>query len=305
MIHIGRAGAKLGVFTEEEVRAGLVTGRFSWTDLGWKEGMANWAPLSKFEELTAPPEAPPLPEGDEAVVTETEVAGTKVTERTGLPWDERKERGWMIAFAQTARLVMMNPAEAFGRMRTEGPLSSPLLYNMIGGWLGLIASGVYTLIIAKTHQPLANPTQLQRMFEPDPGKAMVQLGVCIFLGPVIVTVSTMILAGIAHLFLMLAGGANQPYHVTLRVFCFTYGSTQLLQFLPFCGSLIALAWLLVCGVTGLASAHATTTGRAVAAMVLFLAFFSLCCLGIIVALVMGTMGAGGVGLQQLRPMLNQ
>src|SRR5260221_14522519 len=60
MIHVNRGATSLGVFSEEEVREGLRTGRFAPGDIGWREGMANWQPLSQFPELgSAAPAAPP------------------------------------------------------------------------------------------------------------------------------------------------------------------------------------------------------------------------------------------------------
>jgi len=86
MIHIGRAGAILGSFSEDEVRRGLATGRFFPADLGWKEGMENWAPLSQFTEFETPPEPmPPLPEAESSEAA--------VTTIPGLPWDFRRELG--------------------------------------------------------------------------------------------------------------------------------------------------------------------------------------------------------------------
>ena len=57
MIHINRSGASLGTFPEEDVREGLRTGRFIGTDLGWREGMPSWQPLSQFVEFSAAPPA--------------------------------------------------------------------------------------------------------------------------------------------------------------------------------------------------------------------------------------------------------
>src|SRR6266513_1482555 len=37
-IHVNRGGTCLGTFSEEDVRAGLRSGRFAGTDLGWREG---------------------------------------------------------------------------------------------------------------------------------------------------------------------------------------------------------------------------------------------------------------------------
>src|SRR5216110_1094128 len=80
MIHVNRGATSLGVFSEEEVREGLRTGRFAPSDIGWREGMATWQPLSQFPELvTAAPAAPP-PQAAPLAVSES------VATPTGLPW---------------------------------------------------------------------------------------------------------------------------------------------------------------------------------------------------------------------------
>jgi Domain of unknown function (DUF4190)/GYF domain 2 len=51
MIHVNRGTTSLGIFPEQEVRDGLSAGRFAPTDIGWREGMATWQPLSQFPEF--------------------------------------------------------------------------------------------------------------------------------------------------------------------------------------------------------------------------------------------------------------
>jgi hypothetical protein len=62
MIHVNRGTTSLGVFSEQEVREGLSAGRFAPTDIGWREGMATWQPLSQFPEFggAAAPAVPPV-----------------------------------------------------------------------------------------------------------------------------------------------------------------------------------------------------------------------------------------------------
>jgi hypothetical protein len=284
MIHIGRAGTKLGAFSEEEIRQGLITGRFSGTDLGWKEGMANWAPLTEFAELTEPP---PLPTVPADVLPEAGATGATPeieTAHAGLPWDERGEKGIVAAFAETVRLVLFSPSRAFARMRTEGSLISPLLFNMIGGWIGLIALGIYGYLTARLHPADLSGFHLPPGFPSNTpaGQQMIalaELKMLIVMGPIFATVAALFCSLMVHLFLMLAGGANNAFHVTLRVFCFCSGSTMLVLLVPFCGSPMALAWLVACCIAGLAAAHKTTTGRAVVAMVLFVVACFACCIG--------------------------
>src|ERR1043166_8465785 len=63
-IFIARDNTRLGSFSEDEIREGLRAGRFFPTDLGWREGMESWKPLTEFSELgsdagLAAPGAPP------------------------------------------------------------------------------------------------------------------------------------------------------------------------------------------------------------------------------------------------------
>ena len=51
MIHVNRGATSLGAFPEEQVREGIRAGRFLPSDLGWREGMASWQPLSQFVEF--------------------------------------------------------------------------------------------------------------------------------------------------------------------------------------------------------------------------------------------------------------
>ena len=69
MIHVNRGATSLGVFSEEEVREGLRTGRFAPTDIGWREGMATWQTLSQFPELTTAALAAPPPQTGATVIT--------------------------------------------------------------------------------------------------------------------------------------------------------------------------------------------------------------------------------------------
>jgi hypothetical protein len=77
MIHVNRNGANLGIFSEEDIRAGLQAGRFVSTDLGWREGMAQWQPLAQFPEFSAVTPAAAAP-GETVPPSTTTAAATPV-----------------------------------------------------------------------------------------------------------------------------------------------------------------------------------------------------------------------------------
>src|SRR5215831_15032296 len=104
MIHINRGTTSLGVFSENEVRDGLSAGGFAPTDIGWREGMANWQPLSQFPEFAgaAAPAVPPVP----PVQGGGTPMATPASARTGLPWEHRQGRGFFNAFIETLSMVL-------------------------------------------------------------------------------------------------------------------------------------------------------------------------------------------------------
>jgi hypothetical protein len=272
MIHVNRGATSLGVFSEEEVREGLRTGRFVPTDIGWREGMANWQPLSQFPELGAPAPAA-LPTQMGAGPT-SEAAAL----RSGLPWEHRQERGFFNAFVETLVMVLTKPGEAFAVMKREGGLGEPLIYALIGGCLG----GIVSLLFSMGLQSVGFFADRHDMFGAMGGMGAGSAAFIVLI-PLFVVIGLFIGSAIVHLCLMIVGGANQSFETTFRVLAFSQGSTGPLQMIPVCGGLISGVWALVCSCIGLARAHDTDTGRAVLAVFLPLI---LCCGGLMLILFM-------------------
>src|SRR5260370_26647283 len=139
MIHVKRGATSLGAVSEEEVREGLRTGRFAPTDIGWREGMATWQPLSQFPELAAAAPAAPPPQ--------TGATSELAVPRSGLPWDERQTKGFFNAFVETLMMVLGKPGVAFTVMKREGGLGEPLLYLIVGSSFGIIVYILRTLLL--------------------------------------------------------------------------------------------------------------------------------------------------------------
>ena len=278
MIHVNRGATSLGVFSEEEVREGLGTGRFVPTDIGWREGMANWQQLSQFPELgAAAPAAPPAQTGAAAIPEAT-------APRSGLPWEHRQERGFFNAFVETLVMVLTKPSEAFTVMKREGGLGEPLIYALIGGCVG----GIVSLFFSLGLQSMGFFADRHDTFGAMAGTGA-GFAAFIVLVPLFVVIGLFIGSAIVHFCLMIVGGANQPFETTFRVVAFSQGSAGPLQIIPICGGLISGVWGLVCNCIGLARAHETDTGRAVLAVFLPLI---VCCGGVIlIAFMLGGFAA--------------
>ena len=277
MIHVNRGATSLGVFSEAEVRESLRTGRFAPTDIGWREGMANWQPLSQFAELAgATPAAPPLQTGAASI-------SAPAAPLSGLPWDHRQERGFFNAFIETLVMILTKPGEAFTAMKREGGLGEPLLYATIGGTFGGVFAVTYNFALRSFAAFGDRHGSLAHLFG---GLGWIFL---LILTPLFVVIGMFVASAILHVCLMIVGGAKQSFETTFRVVCFAEGSAGPLLVIPFCGGFITGIWKVVLYCIGLARAHETEIGRAVVAVLLPLI---VCCGGgiLLFAIILGAWG---------------
>jgi hypothetical protein len=284
--HINRSGTSLGTFSEEDVRAGLQSGRFLGTDLGWRDGMANWQPLAQISEFAQAIPAAGAVVPPQAGSSESIPSVTAVGARSGLPWDDRQQKGFFTAFIETLQMVLTRPAEAFTVMKREGGFGEPLIYAVVGGSVGAIVSFLFSLLFHSFGMFTDQRNPLGAMA----GMGIGSIGF-IILAPLAIAICLFIVAGIVHLCLMIVGGANQQFETTFRVLAFTQGSTGVLQVIPVCGGLIAAVWGIVVNCIGLARAQETDTGRAVLAV--FLPLVVCCGLGFVLLFMVG--GLAGLG----------
>src|SRR6476620_6770298 len=278
IFHINRSGTSLGTFSEEDVRAGLQSGRFLGTDLGWRDGMAMWQPLAQIPEF-----AQDIPAAGAAVPPQDASPGSipavTVGARSGLQWADRQQRGVLRAFFDTMIMVLTRPAEAFTAMKREGGFGDPLLYAIIGSSVGYVAYFIYNVLLSSARLLGTHENPVMHMM--GGGIRSLFLIICV---PVLVAIGAFIASGILHLCLMIVGGAKQSFETTFRVVCFGGGSADPILIIPICGGLIGGIWKIVLYCIGLARGHETDTGRAVLAVVLPLI---ICCGGAIALMMVG------------------
>jgi hypothetical protein len=287
MIHVARDGAKIGEFSLEQVQEGLRTGQFRPTDLGWEPGMSDWRSLAALmaeKAAAATPPGEPVPGA--ALVTAAPAAG--VTPEAGLPWEHRRELGFFKAFFETVSVLLMKPTEAFVLMKREGGLTDPLLFAIIGGSAGTLASMIFQIGL-QSLMGIGGGDNVTKFF----GTGILIL--FLVLAPLFLALGMFVGSGILHLCLMLLGGANRPFETTFRVFCYACGAAYLFSIIPFCGGYITPIYNIVLQCIGIARAHETTTGKAVMAVLLPLV---LCC-GVCVLIVVLIIGTAGGDLKSL------
>jgi hypothetical protein len=202
--------------------------------------------------------------------------------RTGPAWEERQRLGIVKAAWETVKDVLLKPGECFSKMKREGGMNSPLLFLLLTGGVGMVIAQIYNFFLQGAMMSMAGLGGAQGGAAPPMaamfGTTVVGMVVGMVLGPFILLVVTLVWAGIMHLCLMMLKGANQPYETTLRVTCYAYGATTLLQVVPVCGGIAGPIWALIALCIGLAKAHETSAEKGAGAVLIP---FVVCCLGFV------------------------
>ncbi len=219
-----------------------------------------------------PPEPEPWPEAPPA------------PHRTGPAWEGQGGTG--PRFIETAKLVLLAPNAMFPQMRREGGMGAPLGFGVIGSTIGFAIGLVIQLAITLL-TPGENPVT----------RPLVGVFVFMFLLllPFILGLSLLFWAGVYHLMLRLLGVARHPFETTLRVVCYVYGSTSLLQIFPVCGGVIGFAYSMYLMIIGLTQTQEAPTGKVTVAVLVPLLITTLLALMALASMVSHGGGLPGLG----------
>jgi hypothetical protein len=168
-------------------------------------------------------------------------------------------------------------------MPVAGGLGSPLLYAVIVGWIGLVASAFYQAIFRSVVGSSLGAFGAER---PEIAALLgwvegwAGFAAQAVFGGVFVVIGVFLAAGILHLFLLLLGGARRDFEATFRVVSFAQ-ATSILFLVPFCGQFVGGIWTLVLYVLGFAEAHQIGHGKAAAAVLLPIVLLCCCCAALV------------------------
>jgi len=208
-----------------------------------------------------------------------------------LPWEARETRGLLPSFFDTLGLLVTRPAEAWVRMRQSGDSTSPLLFGTAVCWLSMALQGILFRLIAT---PIL-PGFLGRRFGMLRGFGGAGLVVRLIVAPFVIVIALFLGAAILHFCCMLVGAlqnSRSGFEGTLRAVCYAEVSS-LASIIPVVGGLIAIVWWIVLAVQGVVRLHQTTTGKAVAAVLIPVV---VCCGGLLlIGLVVGAAVLGRFG----------
>lgn len=173
------------------------------------------------------------------------------------PWPPGEDASTIDSLVETWRESTFHPASFFRAMPREGNYGSVILYYII---VSVVGAGLslfwHTVLPAPSLGPFADILPKQ-----SPRSEVVSF----LFSPVIALIVLFVIAGIAHLMLLLVGAAKHGFDTTTRVVAFTHGPA-LFVIVPYLGMMIAGIWTLVLAVIGFREAHETSTGRAAAAV---------------------------------------
>jgi hypothetical protein len=193
---------------------------------------------------------------------------------------------------ETTQAVLTGPRAFYESMAVTGGVGNPLLYAVILGYLGLVATTLYNLVFNSIvgsgfAQIGGGRPELDRILElyGTWGGAVGNL----VLGPIWIVIGAFLGAGILHLVLLLLGSASRDFEATFRVTAFAH-AINLVLLLPFCGGFIGLVWWVVVLTIGVSVVHRVSTGQALVA-VLLPAFVCCCCCAVLASLFVGSIAS--------------
>jgi hypothetical protein len=235
----------------------------------------------------AVPPPPPLPPSG-SVPPSLPPSGSAPPPPWGPPWERRQQIGFLGALVETTQQVLTGPSDFFRNMPVTGGLGGPLLYAVIVGTIGHVASALYSFILQAT---LGSAWHFGRHSELERYLPMVSSGAGligqILFGPIVLAIVLFFVAAIVHLGLLLLGGATNGFEATFRVATYSE-AVGVIRIVPICGDLVAFIYYFVLLIIGTAEAH-RTSGLKAAAAVLLPVLILCCCCGAGVA-----MFAGGI-----------
>jgi hypothetical protein len=285
MIHVARNQQTLGSFSEDEVREGIRTGRFTDSDLAWRAGMETWQPLGKMASqwnLELPP-ALTASNDDPAASSASDI----LSDGSEPAWEQREKLGFFPALTQTVSAVLMRPTPTFAGMKHEGGLTDPLVYFVLLSCVTYAVSVLYQ-IASFSMESGSLPEQLQHYSKNAVGFTMIGT---ILISPALYVIGAFLSSGITHLCLKLLGGAHRPFETTFRVICYAQASASIFNLLPLCGGLMSILWGSYTIIIGLKEAHGISAWKSTLAITLP----GLLCCGIFLA----CGAAAGVSLAEL------
>lgn len=182
-----------------------------------------------------PPSAPPPPHSPPPAGAGPQDHGPR------LPWLERERLGFVNAYVETAKLIVQKPAEAFGRIRADGDLVSPLLF----GGIAMLAALLVHLIFGLFWGVLFTGSSGMGAMAFAAGIGAFMSVVVLVISPIFFVIGVFLLAAVFHGILMLTGGleaSKTGFEGSVKVVGYA-SLTTIVGIVPVIGPLLQIAAL--------------------------------------------------------------
>lgn len=213
-----------------------------------------------------------------------EPAETPEPERPEFPWPPRPGAGVLTAFVDTWVESVFRPSSFFAAMPRQG------FWTALAYYLPIAVVGSALMLFWRAVAVAAGYADVIAVFDGQPFDPVTELINFLF-SPLTATLYLLIGAGIAHVGLKMVGAARENYMATMRATAFAAGP-ELFIAVPLVGIPASLIWVLVLTVVGLREVHQTTTGRAIAALLLPIVLITVLATVVVLAGVLSVLAVG-------------
>lgn len=173
-------------------------------------------------------------------------------EEKDCPWEDRESYGTASAYFQTATKCLLTPTAFFSKLPTRDGYLNPILFGVVTLVVGVVVAYLWSRLFAGGRIGLIG--------------LVISIGVVFIVAWIVIPIGLFVWSGILHGCLYLVKGVTEGYQATFRVVAYS-SVTGVFNAIPFVGTVASL-WAFVLTAIGLREVHKTTTGKAVAAVLI-------------------------------------
>jgi hypothetical protein len=202
-----------------------------------------------------------------------------------IPWEDKKNLGFLGALFETWKQSCFNPGPFFEKMPVKGGIGNPLLYGLILGFIGVIFQVTYSQMFSQLFDFTKWLPPMYQNFDSefmDFNRRIQSYSniISIFAFPFVATAGMFIMSGIVHLLLTMFGWKKHDYESTFRLVAYSEGPA-FFRVIPFIGDFVAMVWQLVLTIIGISKVHKISGGKATLIVILPAILFCVCCCGVV------------------------
>jgi hypothetical protein len=172
------------------------------------------------------------------------------------PWESGE--GFFQGLYRTVIESLFSPVQFYKKIAAGKGYWNPFIFAMI---IGIIGAGIGLIW---------QVVSVSKMISPEIAGVIpytMMVIILIVALPFVIAFSVAAMTIVTHIFLMILGGNKKGFEATFRAIAYSF-SSHLWYIIPFLGALVGTVYMIVLAIIGVRETHATSTGRAVFAVLL-------------------------------------